>query len=234
MQASGTREEIVARDERTAARRFWDRMADRYAKQPVADEAAYQEKLKVTRRYLDPEAEVWEFGCGTGSTALAHAPYVRHLLATDISAKMIEIAERKAHAQDARNVSFRQASIEAAAPAPGAVDVVMAHSILHLLDDWEGAIALAYGALRPGGVLVSSTFCGQDEMPLFKHVVPLGRLLGLMPHVAFFTAQQLEDGMRTAGFEIEYRWRPPGKRKALFLVARKPRRHDSGESNSRD
>ena len=54
--------------------RFWDRVAEGYAKKPVADEAAYQKKLQVTRDYFRPDMEVLEFGCGTGSTAIAHAP----------------------------------------------------------------------------------------------------------------------------------------------------------------
>jgi len=56
--------------------KFWDKVAERYSRQPVADEAAYQEKLQVTREYFQPYMEVLEFGCGTGSTAIEHAPYV--------------------------------------------------------------------------------------------------------------------------------------------------------------
>ena len=56
--------------------KVWDRFAKRYAKSPVADQDAYQKKLQITREYLRPDMEVLEFGCGTGSTAIAHAPYV--------------------------------------------------------------------------------------------------------------------------------------------------------------
>ena len=63
--------------------RFWDKIAERYSKQPVADESAYQKKLKVTREHFRPDMEVLEFGCGTGSTAIAHAPYVKHIQAID-------------------------------------------------------------------------------------------------------------------------------------------------------
>ena len=48
----------------THSARFWDRIAARYARKPVADEAAYQKKLAVTREYLRPDMEVLEFGCG--------------------------------------------------------------------------------------------------------------------------------------------------------------------------
>ncbi len=38
--------------------RFWDRIAERYSKRPVADEEAYQKKLQVTREYFQPHMEV--------------------------------------------------------------------------------------------------------------------------------------------------------------------------------
>ncbi len=59
--------------------RFWDKIAERYSKRPIVDEAAYQKKLQVTREYFRPDMEVLEFGCGTGSTAITHAPYVKHI-----------------------------------------------------------------------------------------------------------------------------------------------------------
>ena len=78
---------------------FWDKIAERHSKQPIADEATYQKKLQVTREYFQPDMEVLEFGCGTGSTAIIHAPYVKHIHAIDISSKMIEIAQGKADAE---------------------------------------------------------------------------------------------------------------------------------------
>jgi len=46
--------------------RFWDKIAERYSKRPIADEAAYQKKLQVTREYFRPDMEVLEFGGGIG------------------------------------------------------------------------------------------------------------------------------------------------------------------------
>ena len=54
--------------------KFWDRIAVHYSKQPVADELSYQKKLEVTREFLTPQSKVLEFGCGTGSTAIAPCP----------------------------------------------------------------------------------------------------------------------------------------------------------------
>ena len=44
--------------------KFWDRVAERYSKRPIADEAAYQKKLQVTREYFRPDMEIVEFGRG--------------------------------------------------------------------------------------------------------------------------------------------------------------------------
>ena len=59
------------------ATRFWNWNAERYARQAIADEASYQKKLAITQSYLTPDMRVVEFGCGTGSTAIVHAPKVK-------------------------------------------------------------------------------------------------------------------------------------------------------------
>jgi ubiquinone/menaquinone biosynthesis C-methylase UbiE len=204
--------------------KFWDRHAKGYAKRPVADEAAYQKKLKVTQDYLRPDMEVLEFGCGTGTTALIHAPFVRHIRAIDISGKMLEIARAKAEAGDIKNVTVECASIEELAAADATYDAVMGHSILHLLEDKKSAIANAHRMLKPGGVFITSTACLGGTMPalrvVLRVVLPVGRFFGLLPLVKFFTEEELERDLTEAGFRIDYQWQP-GKGKSVFIVAKK-------------
>ena len=201
--------------------RFWDRIAERYAKKPVADQASYEKKLQVTRDYLEPDMDVLEIGCGTGSTAIAHAPYVKHIRAVDISSKMIEIAQSKADAERVRNVTFVQATIDELAVPDQAMDAVLGLSILHLVENMEEVIGKVYAMLKPGGVFVTSTVCIADSMKFFKFVAPIGKLLGLMPLVKVFTARELEESMTEAGFVIDYQWQPV-KSQAVFMVAKKP------------
>lgn len=204
--------------DRTA--KFWDKIAERYAKRPVDDEAAYEKKLQVTRKYFQPDMQVLELGCGTGSTAIVHAPYVKHIHAIDISSKMLEIAQGKADANHVKNVTFEQSSVDALSVSDQTLDVVLALSLLHLLDNKEDLIAMVHKILKPGGVFVSSTACIGDSMKFFKAIAPIGKALGLMPTVKVFTGKELEDSLTNAGFEIDYRWQP-GKGKALFIVAKK-------------
>lgn len=199
---------------------FWDKVAQRYSKSPIADETAYQKKLQVTREYFRPDMQVLEIGCGTGSTAIAHASYVRRILATDISSKMIEIAKGKAAAEKVENVTFEKSDIDDLGIADQSMDVVLALSILHLLQDKEEAIAKVHKMLKQGGVFVTSTMCLGDTMKFLKFVGPIGKFLGLMPLVKVFTAQELVKSLTDAGFAIDYEWQP-GKGKAVFIVAKK-------------
>jgi len=201
--------------------KFWDKIAERYSKTPIADEAAYQKKLQVTREYFQPDMEVLEFGCGTGSTAFTHAPYVKHIHAVDISAKMIEIAQGKADAKIIDNVTFEQSTIEEISVSDQTLDAVLGLSILHLLDNKEVVIAKVHKMLKSGGIFVTSTVCLGDTMMRFlRFVVPIGKFFGLMPLVTVFPTKDLEHSFTEAGFEIDYQWQP-GKGKAVFIVAKK-------------
>jgi len=200
--------------------KFWDKIAERYAKQPIADEASYQKKLQVTQQYFHPEMEVLEFGCGTGSTAIIHAPYVKHIRAIDISSKMIEIAQDQADAQNIKNIKFEQLTIDELTVSDCTFDVVLGLSILHLLENKEQVIAKVHKILKPGGIFVSSTVCLGDAMQWFKIIAPIGKFFGLFPLVKVFTAKELENSLVDANFTIDYQWQP-SKNKAVFIVAKK-------------
>ena len=198
--------------------RFWNKIAPKYAKTPIADEAAYQHKLERTRSYFTPDATVLEIGCGTGSTALLHAPFVKEILATDFADEMLDIARSKAEAEGITNVRFEHMNADAI---DGSFDVVMAMSVLQLVPNRAEVIERIFRVLKPGGHFISSTTCLMDEMWYLLPVLPLGRIIGQIPYVAFFTADTLRKNLETAGFEIVEDWQPAPK-KALFLVAKKP------------
>jgi len=199
---------------------FWNKLADKYARRPISDEAAYQKKLEVTREYFQPDMEVLEIGCGSGTTAIAHAPFVGHIRATDLSPRMVEIAQDKAKAAGIDNVTFEALSVDALDVPGASIDVVMAHNILHLLDDKERAIADIHTMLKPGGVFVTSTPCIGDMMLPIRLIVPVGRLLRLIPPVKVFSVTELKDSLENAGFEIDYEWQPT-KSAAAFIICRK-------------
>lgn len=205
-------------------RRFWDRVASGYAKKQIGNQPAYAHKLAKTREYLNPESRVLELGCGTGTTALAHAPYARHILATDVSGKMLAIAEQKRLDAGIGNVSFVRSSAEAALDAQGSYNAVLALNLLHLIDDWEGLVAQAWGCLPSDGVLVTSTLCFGRKHAWLRWLGPLGFRLGLLPRLRFFSEEEFKTAFERQGFSIDYSWQAD-TRNGLFIVARK--RHAS-------
>ena len=217
----------INEDVMNSSAKFWNKIAKGYSRQPIADEAAYQKKLQVTREYFQPSMEVLEFGCGTGSTAIAHAPYVQHIQAIDFSSNMIEIAQGKADAQNIQNVTFEQASIDELSVPDRTYDAVLGLNVLHLLENKEEVIAKVYKMLQPGGLFITSTVCLGDTMAWFKLIAPIGKFLGLFPLVKVFTIKDLEKSLTDVGFGIDRQWQagdyksPIGKAKIVFIVVKK-------------
>lgn len=202
------------------AHKFWDKMADGYSKKPVADEESYRKKIEVTREYLRPDMEVLEFGCGTGATAISHAPHVKHIQAIDISSRMIEIAQGKAAASNVNNVTFTRATVDELSVPDQKFDAVLGLSILHLLENKEDVISRIWKMLKPGGIFVSSTACIGDTLNVFKFIAPIGEFFRLLPPIRVFKRSELEESLKNVGFDIDYQWQP-GSGAAVFIVAKK-------------
>lgn len=202
---------------------FWDKIARRYAARPVSDMAGYTRTLERTRAFVRPGDRVYEFGCGTGTTALALAPSLTEILATDASPVMIEIAREKAAAQNCPNVRFEVGTPDAPSAGDGLFDVVLGFNVLHLTLDLDAALAGIRDRLKPGGFFISKTPCLSEMNPLIRIAVPVAWFFGKAPDVAFFDAQALEAEIKAAGFEVVERDRHGSRRKdpRIFLVARR-------------
>ena len=199
---------------------FWDRVAPRYSKQPIADTQSYARKLAATQALMQPNMTVLEFGCGTGSTALAHAPHVAHIVATDVSAAMISIGREKAQAAGIDNVSFRQSGVEDFTAPDASFDMILALNLLHLLPDRIAALTKAHQLLKPGGIFISSTVCLTDRMWFVRPVIHIMQWIGKAPYVSFLRANTVLREVNAAGFEVLEHW-THGRSNSLFLVTRK-------------
>ena len=199
---------------------FWDRLAPDYSKQPIKDTASYQRKLAATQALMRPDMTVLEFGCGTGSTALEHAPHVVSVLATDVSAGMLEIGREKAAQAGISNVSFMQSSVEQF-PTGNTYDMVLALNLLHLLPDSTAALARIHRLLKPGGVFISSTVCLADRMWFMRPVIPVLQWLGKAPYVSFTRASEVLREVTEAGLDVREHW-THGRANSLFLIATRP------------
>ncbi len=199
---------------------FWDKAAQKYAASKIADMGGYEETLRRTRSFLHPDDHLLEVGCGTGSTALILAPFVRRMTATDISGEMIAIAKGKLEKTDITNLQFVQTeATEPLADAP--YDTVCAFNLLHLLDDLDAGLAHLHSLLKPGGYLISKTGCLRDMSFLLPPVIKVMQWVGKAPHVSTFNAAQLEAAFEAAGFELVETGYHGKTKSTRFIAARR-------------
>lgn len=203
--------------------RFWDRAARKYAADPIADTVGYERTLERTRQYLEGDEVAFEFGCGTGTTALKLAPSLARIVATDISNEMIAIAREKAEAEGCSNVVFEVATPDAVSWPEDAFDIALGFNVLHLVSTREAALRGIHRLLKPGGLFISKTPCLKEMNFLVRLAVPVMQVFGKAPYVAFLSAQDLENEIKAAGFEIVERARhgSRGRDARAFVVARK-------------
>ncbi len=205
--------------------RFWDRIADKYSKSPISNEEIYQRKLKMTQDLLGQDMRIFEFGCGTGGTALAHAPHVAHVHAIDVSSRMIEIARAKQADAEIENVTFEVSGIDAFDAPLASYDAILGLSVLHLVELPDQIILKVAEMLKPGGYFISSTFAAQDQARWLKVIAPIAKALGKFPPVLkSLSLDQLKAWHSAAGLEIVEEWRT-GRMNADFLIAHKQSLH---------
>ena len=198
---------------------FWDKLAPRYAAQPIDDVPAYEETIAVTAAYLSPEDRVLEIGCGTGGTALTLAQTAREVVATDVSQGMISIAKSKLTA-NTPNVSFKVASSdEILDEAP--FQAICAFNILHLVDDPKTTITALSRQVDEGGLIISKTPCMGEGAFFMPAIIWVMRQFGKAPFVHVMTGDQLEAMFHKAGFEILERRKFWSGKINPFIVARK-------------
>ncbi|PZO50307.1 MAG: SAM-dependent methyltransferase [Alphaproteobacteria bacterium] len=203
--------------------RFWDRAARKYAASPIGDMEGYERTVAHARRYLKATDVAFEFGCGTGTTAVKLAPAAARYIATDISSEMIAIARERAVAESITNIEFAVGTADVAPYPDASFDAVLSFNVLHLIEDRAAALRGAHRMLKPGGLFISKTPALAEMNFLIRLAVPVMRAVGQAPYVAFFSNSELEREIVAAGFEIVERASHGSGKKDVrtFFVTRK-------------
>lgn len=204
---------------------FWDKHAEGYAKRPIKDMPAYEQTLAHVRRHLTSTDKVVELGCGTGSTALLLADSVANMTGTDISEKMIEIANGKVADHPTDNVQFTRSDASCSALPTAGYDAVLAFNLMHLLRDIPATARSARRLLKPGGLFISKTPCLAKANRFLPALIWVMRKVGYAPYVGILSVQDLERDIASAGFEIVETAFYPAKSGSRFIVARRLEDH---------
>ena len=200
--------------------RFWDKIADKYNKRPVGDEETYQHKLRLTQAFLTSEMDVLEFGCGTGSTAILHAPHVKSIRAIDVADNMLKHGRTKAAQAGVTNITFEVASIEVLPEDGSKYDVILGLNILHLCRNPRAVTQKVRRMLKPGGLFVQSTACLKNMGPLARVFIPMMQVIGKAPYVNFMSSRELRQILDSEGFHIVEKHTPDNS-VTDFLIARR-------------
>lgn len=209
-----------------ATAQFWDKIADGYVKSKISDMAAYEYTLDRTASYLTGTDRVLELGCGTGMTAAHLAPHVASFTASDVSEEMLKHGRQRAAEGGHDNLQFVRAMVGDKTFEGQRFDVVLAHSLLHLLPDLEQRLADIHALLPAGGLLISKTACLAEGRSIraraIRTAIPVMQWMGKAPFVNSLSIADLEGLMVNAGFKIIESGNFPNKvPPARYLVAKK-------------
>ena len=114
------------------------------------------EDLAILRaRGLDRDSTLIDLGAGTGTFALAAAPFCKRVVAVDVSAAMVAAIRARAREAGTRTVAAVRAGFLGYAHEGGPVDAIYTRNALHHLPDVWKAVALGRmaGLLVEGGAL---------------------------------------------------------------------------------
>jgi len=103
----------------------------------------------------NPDASwlVLDVSTGAGHTALAFAPHVAHVVATDLTPQMLEAAQKLAQERQVTNVEFRPADAQRLPFDSNYFNLVTNRIALHHYPDMRAAIREMARVCQPGGLV---------------------------------------------------------------------------------
>jgi len=145
------RVQTVLAERRTKSQEFfsssagqWDRLRD--------DLFGERVHLAALPAFAGAEWTMGDLGCGTGQMTAALAPFVRHVIAVDGSAAMLQAAKKRLQGFD--NVELRRGDLEALPIDDAKLDAATLALVLHHLADPRRVLAEVARVLKPGGQLL--------------------------------------------------------------------------------
>ena len=136
-----------------------------------------------------------DLGAGDGFISRFAAPFVKKVIAVDISGEMLQELRRKAKSGGLRNIETLESDGQDVSLSDSSVDVVCANMYLHHIEQPEVAIQEMYRIVKPGGrVFLADLYEHSDQELIHK-------MHDLWPG---FNPEQLAMLFQKAGFREVY------------------------------
>jgi ubiquinone/menaquinone biosynthesis C-methylase UbiE len=164
--------------------------------------------LELASEAVHGKGRVLEVAAGTGLVTSAIARTSDSVVATDYAAAMVDALEQRVQDAGLENVTCEQADIYELPYSASEFDVVVAANVLHLVPDLPTAIRALRNVTKPGGSLVTPTFCHDETRASWL----LSRLLAVsgFPGYRRFTMQSLRNELEANGLQIAHTELLPG------------------------
>lgn len=177
------------------------RAADQYVVSSILAEGAELERMLELAR-LRGDERVLDIATGGGHTALAFAPQVREVVASDLTPAMLGAAARHLAERGVSNVRFEIADAESLPFVDGEFDVVTARLAPHHFPEPAAFVSETARVLRPGGRLVifDNMAPEDEELDAFVNRLEVWRD---PTHVRSHRSSEWLAMLSTAGFAME-------------------------------
>lgn len=189
-------------DPRDLVRRQFGAHAQNYVSSPDHATSDSLDRL-VSVVQPQPHWRVLDVATGGGHTALALAPHVRQVAATDLTTEMLAAAERFITGQGAANVTFREADATALPFADAEFDLLTCRIAPHHFPDCAQFVREAARVLRPGGVAAIIDNIVPADLSAARHINAIEQLRD-PSHVWAFTEADWLSFFAAAGLAVSH------------------------------
>ena len=205
--------------------KFWDKVSNKFDKRSQKIDQTEIKTLENTKKYLNVNDIVLDYGCAIGTMAIEIADNVKKIHGIDISLKMIDAAKRKAAERKIENIHFAQSTIFDERYKRESFDVILAFNILHFLKDTQKVMTRINELLKPKGLIISVTPCLGEKKSfiniLIFLLVFLQTKMGMVPYIRFFRISEFEDSIANGNFQIVETESLQSTAEQYFIVAKK-------------
>ena len=185
---------------------YWSRFARSFEadQEYIAGKGNVQALVRKLHEEHDLK-EVIELGCGTGRFTKEIAGNAKHIVATDLSDEMLEVA--KIRLSRFPNVTVQKADCCRTSFRSAIFDTVFMVNLIHVIENPSDALRESYRILRNGGKLLiaSGTNYGAKESDIRRRVTRYLKVWGMPPssYQTSLSPDELASLVESAGFEVD-------------------------------
>jgi ubiquinone/menaquinone biosynthesis C-methylase UbiE len=184
---------------------YWSRLAESYDRK--GEYVVGKRILNAIRTNLMEDQSLGnaiEFGCGTGFFTKSIAKNAKHIIATDLSDEMLEIA--RVQLGKFKNITIEKMDCANTSLTAGSFDSVIMVNLIHVIDDPMQCLQESYRVLRDGGILIVVDFTAY-KMNFYKKIKLIFRYLrewGLPPRQGNnnMSPDELVSQVENVGFRV--------------------------------